>query len=78
MTARTPRIVNPWFAPLYPLKRLFGRRRPKRSATIASLNALDDRLLEDIGLERAEERKRPLCDYHPSVVAITAIVRDEK
>jgi uncharacterized protein YjiS (DUF1127 family) len=75
MTARTPRIVNPWFAPVYPINWLFGKRR----ATIAALNNLDDRMLEDIGLQRAETRK-PQClgDYHPAVVAITAIVKDEK
>jgi uncharacterized protein YjiS (DUF1127 family) len=74
MTARTPRIVNPWFAPVYPVKWLFGKRR----TAIANLNALDDRLLADIGFKRTEQHKRPLCDYHPKVVAISAIVRDDK
>jgi uncharacterized protein YjiS (DUF1127 family) len=58
MTARTPRIVNPWFAPLYSFKRMFAGRRSKRRATIG-LDELDDRMLRDIGLDRIQSRLSP-------------------
>ena len=75
MTARATRIANYWFAILYSFKRFSGRR----PATIADLNALDDRLLEDIGLRRTELRN-PQClgDYHPKVVAISSFVWEDK
>jgi signal transduction histidine kinase len=46
MTARPTRITNSWFAILYPFKWLFGKSRSRRPTTIASVHALDDRMLD--------------------------------